>query len=345
MSIASGDPVIQTLLEALAQHPPAHTLVWGRSMLRVAGVVGRAGPVHTLLQRAGDPPSPVGTTTHGVVPPKGDFTRVIMRLPRSKDALRWWVSAAAATLPLGGQLWLAGHQREGIKSALTLLNELVGPALTVRTKRRCRVLVARRGAEPTVDLSLDAASTPISFEAAGRTLAAVTLPGVFSHGRLDEGTRRLLGWLEADPPSGRVLDLGAGAGILGIACAAQALVERVTMVEAAWMGAEACRRTLALNTDLSPVDIAYADVLDADRGPFDLVVTNPPFHDGRHEDRQLITRFAEAAAKRMKPGGRFVAVCNQHLAYRESLEAWFGDVSIAWQDTRFRIWCCRGPRR
>ena len=79
-------------------------------------------------------------------------------------------------------------------------------------------------------------------------------------------------------------------------------------------------------------------------GPFELVVTNPPFHDGREEDRQLITAFARSAASRKTRSGRFLAVCNRHLAYRDSLAVCFGDVGVVWEDTRFRIWSCGSPR-
>jgi 16S rRNA (guanine1207-N2)-methyltransferase len=44
----------------------------------------------------------------------------------------------------------------------------------------------------------------------------VSLPGVFSHGRLDRGTELLLEHLDK-LPSGHLLDFGCGAGVLGAA--------------------------------------------------------------------------------------------------------------------------------
>ena len=173
----------------------------------------------------------------------------------------------------------------------------------------------------------------------------VSLPGVFAHGRVDPGTQRLLGLLAQAPPAGRVLDLGAGAGPLGLACATVAGVEHVTLVETSWVGAESCRRSIAANPALSAgVEVCYADVGRAPGGPFELVVTNPPFHDGREEDRTLVARFAAAAAARLTPAGRFLAVCNTHLPYRDAFATHFTDVGVAHEDGRFRVWACRGPR-
>ncbi|MDP6947199.1 MAG: hypothetical protein QF464_23820, partial [Myxococcota bacterium] len=125
MKVAAGDPVVQSLLEALDGRPAAPTLVWGRGMARVSRDLGQDAPVHTLLQDARDVHPKVGQTTHGMTAPDGPFERVVTRLPRSKDALRWRLSSAAAALPEGGEVWLAGHQREGIKSSVRLMEEAV----------------------------------------------------------------------------------------------------------------------------------------------------------------------------------------------------------------------------
>jgi len=347
VTVETADPVIQTLLEALRDRPPAPTLLWGRGLGPVARDMVEGGPVHTLLQDARDAVMSVGPTSFGMEAPPGPFRRVVVRLPRSKEALEWRLSSAAAALPPGGELVLAGHHREGIRSASKRLEAAIGPVTTARIKRRCRVLVACRRDETSPAPSLDQAARKVSFQAAGRALAAVTLPGVFSQGRVDEGTRRLLAWLESEPPAGRVLDLGAGAGFLGLACAAYPEVTGVALVDVIWSAVEGCRRALAAHqgVPLAPVTVQHADVLKADGGSFDLVVANPPFHDGREEDRRLIARFAKAAAARLKPRGRFLAVCNSHLPNREALEGHFTEVSTVWEDSRFRIWSGRGPRR
>ena len=66
----------------------------------------------------------------------------------------------------------------------------------------------------------DLASLAEIFEVplADGPLKVVSLPGVFSHGRLDRGTALLLEHLDK-LPSGHLLDFGCGAGVLGAALA------------------------------------------------------------------------------------------------------------------------------
>jgi 16S rRNA (guanine1207-N2)-methyltransferase len=341
-----ADPVLQTLREALVRQPAVDTLIWGRGLGAISRELNVEVNVHTLLQDARESIASIGPSSFGVLAPSVSFERIVTRLPRSKDGLRWRLAACAAALPAGGELWIAGQQREGIKSTTKLLEELFGATVTVHTKRRCRVLVARRRDAPCVAPTLNDEARTVAFEFKGQALKGITLPGVFAHGRLDDGTQRLLTWLASQKVKGRVLDLGAGAGLIGLACATLPRVSHVHMVDTAWIAVEAMKRTIAANADreITPIVTEHADVLTANSGPFDVVITNPPFHDGREEDRQLIARFARAAAQRLRPRGRFLAVCNTHLAYREPLSSHFARVEIAWEDNRYRVWSCVAPR-
>jgi 16S rRNA (guanine1207-N2)-methyltransferase len=346
MSRTLADPVVQTLREALVRQPPVDTLLWGRGLGAIARELNVDVKVHSLLQDAREANAPIGPSSFGVFAPAVPFERIVTRLPRSKEGLRWRLVASAAALPAGGELWVAGQQREGIKSTVKLLKELVGETVTVHTKRRCRVLVSRRRDAPCLAPSLDDEARSVDFGFKGQTLTGVTLPGVFAHGRFDAGTQRLLTWLGTQKVKGRVLDLGAGAGFIGLACATVPAVSHVHMVDTDWIAVESMKRTITANpgVEVSPIVTEHSDVFEANRGPFDLVITNPPFHDGRDEDRQLIARFARSAALRLRPRGRFLAVCNTHLPYREALSSHFGRVEIAWEDNRFRVWSCVSPR-
>ena len=57
--------------------------------------------------------------------------------------------------------------------------------------------------------------------------------------------------------------------------------------------------------------------------PYDAVITNPPFHQGRAAEPDLGAAFIAAAARILKPAGRLVMVANRQLPYEATLAAAF----------------------
>ena len=71
---------------------------------------------------------------------------------------------------------------------------------------------------------------PVSAQVWGHDLALVSGSGVFAQGRLDIGTAIL--FRETRPPAaGRILDLGCGYGVIGLAVAAAVPGAVVTAVD------------------------------------------------------------------------------------------------------------------
>ena len=347
MSFAYQTDVLRTLREALDGRPPSATLVYGRGCTLVSDWLDPAGSTFLMsADRRDIPPShPDGYV--GLDKPHAVVERVICRLPRSKEELHYLSSLFASLLPEGGELWVAGHMREGIKSAARVLEERVGPVSTVRTKRRTRVLVARRDPRRCEALTLEETRRVFEVEAFGTAMAFCTLVGDFAHGKLDGGTARLLARLASEPPRGAVLDLGSGAGVLGLCTATLTDVRSVDLVEVLWPGIEAARLNETALKPLLKAEVKHhlASVSEAPPGPFDVILTNPPFHDGKGEDRRALENFAKAAQSRLKERGVFWVVANRHLGYRDPLERHFAAVEVSWEDGLFRVWRCSKPRK
>jgi 16S rRNA (guanine1207-N2)-methyltransferase len=71
---------------------------------------------------------------------------------------------------------------------------------------------------------------------------------------------------------------------------------------------------------------------------FDVVVTNPPFHQGVGVDYEVACQFVRAAARRvLQPGGRLFIVANRFLRYTDLIEAVFGSVETAYADSRYHV--------
>jgi FkbM family methyltransferase len=107
----------------------------------------------------------------------------------------------------------------------------------------------------------------------------------------------------------RVLDVGAGVGVVGLAVARRAPLAHVTLVEREPFLVELARRNIARNGLATRVRVIAADVsrrldeLDAlrpDAEGFDHVLANPPYH---REGAGTVSIAALKAAANVMPGG------------------------------------------
>jgi 16S rRNA (guanine1207-N2)-methyltransferase len=69
----------------------------------------------------------------------------------------------------------------------------------------------------------------------------------------------------------------------------------------------------------------------------DLVLCNPPFHDGGPVSTDATHRMFAAAARVLRPGGELWCVWNSHLRYRPALERLIGPTEQATRDLRFTV--------
>jgi tRNA1(Val) A37 N6-methylase TrmN6 len=139
----------------------------------------------------------------------------------------------------------------------------------------------------------------------------------------------LLAHFVGAPPLGRVCDLGAGVGVIGIALAARDPSARVTLAELQPRSAALARRNVLENALGDRVDVVEVDLADlrASRAAlpgasFDRVVSSPPWFPlsagppvpdeseaiARHELRLRVDDLARACRRLLAPGGRAYVV-------------------------------------
>ncbi|MDN3718595.1 methyltransferase [Roseibium salinum] len=71
----------------------------------------------------------------------------------------------------------------------------------------------------------------------------------------------------------------------------------------------------------------WSDVTKGIEGPYDFIVSNPPFHQAGKADRTDVGQgFIRAAAAGLRSGGDFYMVANRHLPYEQTLTEVFAHV-------------------
>lgn len=281
--------------------------------------------------------------------------------PKSHALGEWWLLWLCATLPEGTPLQLVGENQGGIKRVLKVLAALGLGCRKLDSARRCSLFETRLGR---VAIDPDAAWTAFEAEPDDERLLLASHPGVFGHGKLDDGTRLLLETLATALPTGEggaegdasgdvlgdVLDMGCGDGILAAWLARRGAA--VTAVDVNAFAVEATRRTLAANGlagealsgEALSGETLESDVYSALAGrTFDTIVSNPPFHQERAIDYGPAARLIGEAPAHLKPGGQLLLVANAFLPYPDLLERAFGGFEILADDRRFRVY--RAVRR
>jgi len=245
---------------------------------------------------------------------------VIVNLPRQKALLGMMLDCAAALLAEDGVLWLAGENKAGIKSADKPLKLHFGQLVKLDNARHCSLYEAGTGLNQN---RFEPRTYRKNWEMnyAGSTIKIMSYPGVFAHGRLDEGTALLLDTLAAMELKGDVLDFACGAGLVGAFIAARHPGTSVTLLDTSALALRACKETLeANNLDGS---VLASDGLSEINERFDLVVSNPPIHAGVKTDNRLGIRLLESVREYIRPGGRLIMVANVHLPYEQWLSKQF----------------------
>lgn len=269
-----------------------------------------------------------GTT----LPSASDIAVAAVRMARSRAALDFTVRAVASTVRKGGLLLVYGANDEGAGAVTRELGELGIEARTWASGGRCRVVGGVLDRPPeTLALSDVQLVAPIDLPGVGER-DWLGYPGVFAAGRLDAGTRLLLRTLSRIPPETAVLDYGAGTGLIAAAAAGLG-AEDMTLLEPDALAAEAARRNVPGGR---VVEGAGWPPLEGTR--FDLILSNPPYHQGKAETVQPVLDFIRGAAAHLERRGRIRFVVQRRLPVEHDLTQRFDHVEVVADDGPYRVW-------
>ncbi|MEB4614824.1 class I SAM-dependent methyltransferase [Leucobacter sp. M11] len=247
-------------------------------------------------------------------------TVVLLQLPRSLDALDEIARAIARWADPAARVFAAGrvkHMSLGMNEVLARSFASVTPQLA---RQKSRVLIAE-GALPQA-----ADPYPLRGEDPDLPFALFAHGAAFNGPRLDHGTRLLLDVLdEAAPEARRILDLGCGTGSLATSLALARPEAEVIASDQSAAAVRSARATADAAGVGDRVRTVRADGVGAlPAGSVDLIVLNPPFHNGATVDTSLAHRLIRGCRRVLAPGGELWVVYNTPLGYGPLIEREIG---------------------
>jgi 16S rRNA (guanine1207-N2)-methyltransferase len=176
-----------------------------------------------------------------------------------------------------------------------------------------------------------------------QTLTLAGLPGVFSSEHLDPGSQLLLEVLaETALPAGRILDLGCGTGVLGIAAAQRGADVLFSDINAlAVLVTEHNLRQLGVAGTVRCADGWHG--LDGQR--FAMILSNPPFHhQAGQQDLDASAALLSGLRAHLQPDGQALIVANRFLPYERLFHTLFTTVERRRATAHYTVWQLAGPR-
>lgn len=257
---------------------------------------------------------------------------LLLYWPKAKAEAEYLLAMLMDKLGENTEICVVGENRSGVKSIEKMFAQY-GIIKKYDSARRCSFYWGQTNtqAKP-FELSQWYKTYPLTV--GETTLTIKSLPGVFSHGEFDKGSELLL---ETLPKlSGRVLDFGCGAGVIGCVMAARNPQIDIEMCDISALAVASSQATLEANGLKGKVyasDI-YSDI----SGKYQYLISNPPFHSGLDTNYNAAETLLSQAPKYLNHAGQMIIVANNFLKYQPIIEQAFGECQTLAKNTKFSIY-------
>ena len=260
----------------------------------------------------------------------------VVFLPKSKALIDMTLALVSGLVEEDGKIVLAGSNDAGIRSAKDAYEKNIGP-VEGKIVGNHSALYVGRNKKLAGDKKLENFLSYSGSIYGAMGMEAACMPGVFSAGELDEGTKLLLDTIPYD--KNKVLDIGCGAGIIGSIYKKKNPAADITMSDVSKLAVFAAQKTLKKNELAARV--VESDVFDSIAETFDLILCNPPFHKGVGTDYSFMEKFAKGVTRHLNRAGEAYIVANSFLAYEDVLKKHIKTVETVDDTGKFKVLKCK----
>lgn len=269
--------------------------------------------------------------------PKNQPDMVLFYWPKAKAEAEFLLAMLFAHLPLGTEICVVGENRSGVKS----IEKMFKPYGTIKkydSARRCSFYWGEYQ-EQAPSFNFESWFKTYHLDLGEDSITVKSLPGVFSHGELDLGSQLLIEHLPK--LSGKCLDFGCGAGVIGSVMAKRLAAQgqtkaQVEMCDISALAIASSKATLAAN-QLEAKVFASNVYSDCDNN-YQFIISNPPFHSGLDTSYNATETLLEDAPAHLARNGQLCIVANSFLKYQPIIQTSFGLCNTLAKTNKFVIY-------
>ncbi|MBQ4811901.1 16S rRNA methyltransferase [Pseudoalteromonas luteoviolacea] len=286
--------------------------------------------VHQAAQKLNSVSSFVGHS----LPELAQLDLVIYYYPKSKPEAQMMLSNIRAISSSDTRLLVVGENKGGVKSVEKQLKSYAEASFKLDSAKHC-ILYEFNNLSPEHQFDITHYHQQFRVKAADQEFDAVSVPGVFNHGKLDVGTELLLNNITL-PERGQALDFGCGAGIIATFILNKRPNLSMHCLDVSALALYASEQTLKLNGHKGTYILSNG--LSEVTEKYDAIISNPPFHTGLSTDYSISEAFIKNAKHIMHKRASLQIVANSFLKYPPIIEQYFGTYSTTIKNTKFAVY-------
>jgi len=260
---------------------------------------------------------------------------VFIKIPKTLSYLEFLLQQLRAVLSPETIVVAAGKVEMIHTSTLQLFEQYIGSTKTSLAKKKSRLIFSLVEQQ-----SVPEKEIPITWEVEKYQWTIHNHANVFSRNHLDIGGRCLMDNLPKGNFS-KIVDLGCGNGVVGMAAAVAFPKAQITFIDESYMAIDSARINMLKNLPEEQADNARFVVNNGLVGfkpeSYDLILCNPPFHQQQAITDNIAWSMFNDARFCLVEGGELVIVGNRHLDYQDKLERIFGNCELVMQNQKFVI--------
>ena len=260
----------------------------------------------------------------------GHYDYVFIRIPKNMSFFEDILCTLTAHLNPSSQLICGSMVKHLASTSFDLLNKYIGQTTTSLAQKKARLVFA------TFEKVTAPSPYPMKISIPSFEKPFLNHSNLFSRDKLDIGTRFFLDHI----PTGsfeKILDLGCANGIIGIKAKMMNPRAHIIFSDDSAMAIESARANFSEHCDGEARYLWTNCFENQPKNSLDLVLCNPPFHQGHTVGDFIAWQMFQDAFDALKPGGRIRVIGNSHLGYQVKLRKLFGNSTIIATNAKFMI--------
>jgi len=264
------------------------------------------------------------------------FTTVYFRLAKEKPLVNHVINQASRVLKPGGRLIISGEKSQGIKTYAKNAGQCLAGKAEIKKHGKYYLATIIRG-QQTSELLDDKDYSRLRSTLQYQGMDITSKPGQFGWDKLDKGSVLLaqqFGEIQINAPS-TILDLGCGYGFLSLAAHQQWPDAEITATDNNAAALISCQKNFSQQAITG--EVIAANCAGGVTKKHDLILCNPPFHQGFSVESDLTEQFISTAKRLCNPGGCALFVVNCFIPLERIANSHFKQQQLLLNDGHFKI--------